>query len=51
MWVLTKEEIQDYIKKAEKLTEELKKDPKAAREFIYSLGMHTKKGKLKKRFR
>lgn len=51
MWVLTKEEIQDYIKRAEEITKELLKDPKARREFIYKLGMHTKKGKLKKQFR
>jgi hypothetical protein len=44
-------EIKETIKRIEEFTKELLKDKKKCREFIYKLGMHTKKGKLKKQFR
>jgi hypothetical protein len=45
------QEIKEYIRRAEEITKELLKSKKACREFIYKLGFHTKKGKLKKQFR
>lgn len=48
---MTQREIDEFLKKADELTKKACKSKKAAREYLYRLGIHTKKGKLRREYR
>ncbi len=48
---MTNKEIKEEIEIIKKKGAEICKSKKSARKFLFSLGMYTKSGKLKKRFK
>lgn len=48
---MTKAQVQDYLEKSKKITEEAVTSKKEAREFLVKAGICNKKGELKKVYR
>lgn len=48
---MTQTQLQEYIKKADDITKQLKSSKAEARKFLVDNGFYTKKGKLRKYYR